>query len=195
MQFGEFIHLAVSSAFGGTPPGIEAASPVARMLLVGELLSGATVLGAYLASIWGAPTIRPDAVSGHPVSPDEEPDSVALVKQMVKAWNRGDKDQVFGGLSEGFDVRDADGTVLASGRDAAKDLLETSGINVVRISVPAQENADREVRIVVTAAAAGSDARATVARVAVIDGKPVGIQLGAPDKGDARRAVADDGGH
>lgn len=50
--FGDFVYLAATSALGSTPPGIEAEAPVARMLLVGELLSGATLLGAYLASVW-----------------------------------------------------------------------------------------------------------------------------------------------
>jgi len=56
VRIGDFIYVAVGSAFGGTPGGIEPIAPAARMLLTVETLSGATLIGAYAASLWrGSP--------------------------------------------------------------------------------------------------------------------------------------------
>ena len=52
VRMGDFEYVAVGSAFGGTPGGIEATAPTARMLLTIETVSGATLIAAYAARLW-----------------------------------------------------------------------------------------------------------------------------------------------
>ena len=52
VRFGDFVYIAVGSAFASAPGGLEAKAPVARMLLTAEALSGATLIGAFIADLW-----------------------------------------------------------------------------------------------------------------------------------------------
>jgi hypothetical protein len=62
-QFGNFVYLAVGSAFGGPPAGIEPNSAAARMLAAAETLSGAILIGSYLVNIWRGPPNASDRPS------------------------------------------------------------------------------------------------------------------------------------